>query len=354
VSRAGVPVTVLERAPAVAASWRTHYDRLHLHTTRRLSALPGLPIPRSYGRWVARDDLVRYLERYVERHDLDVRTGVEVERIDRHDGWELLTTAGDRLEASIVVVAAGYNHTPYLPDWPGREGFTGRLSHAKDYRNPGPYAGCDVLVVGVGNTGAEIAADLADGGAGRVRLAVRTPPHIVRRDVAGWPAQGTGILVHHLPPAAVDAAARLLARISVPDLSRHGLPRPTDGLLTRVRRDGAIPVQDVGIVDAVQTGKVEPVASVVGFDGAEVHLSDGTTITPDAVIAATGYRPGLQAMVGHLGVLDAHGLPTARGGAAAAPGLFFVGYLLTLRGTLRDIGMEARRVGRAARRTTTR
>jgi len=352
-SRAGVPATVLERAPVVAASWRTHYDRLHLHTTRRLSALPGLPIPRSYGRWVARDDLVRYLEGYVERHHLDVRTGVEVERIDRHDGpdrWELSTTAGDRLAASTVVVATGYNHTPFVPDWPGREGFTGRLSHAKDYRDPGPYAGCDVLVVGVGNTGAEIAADLAGGGAGRVRLAVRTPPHIVRRDVAGWPAQGTGILVHHLPSAAVDVAARLMARLSIPDLSRQGLPRPTDGLYTRVRRDGAIPVQDVGIIDAVQTGKVEPVASVVGFDGAEVHLSDGTTITPDAVIAATGYRRGLQGMVGHLGILDPHGLPIARGGTAAAPGLFFVGYLLTLRGALRDIALEARRVGRAAAR----
>jgi len=74
----------------------------------------------------------------------------------------------------------------------------------------------------------------------------------------------------------------------------------------------------------------------------------------ESVIAATGYRPGLQAMVGHLGVLDAHGLPIARSGTAAAPGLFFVGYLLTLRGALRDIAMEARRVGRAARRTTAR
>jgi putative flavoprotein involved in K+ transport len=354
--RAGIPATVLERAPAVAASWRTHYDRLHLHTTRGLSALPGLPIPRSYGRWVARDDLVRYLERYVERHRLEVRTGVEVERIDRHAGtdrWELHTTAGDRLPTPTVVVASGYNHTPYLPDWPGRAGFTGRLLHAKDYRNPDPYAGCDVLVVGVGNTGAEIAADLADGGASRVRLAVRTPPHIVRRDVAGWPAQGTGILVHHLPPTAVDRAARLMARLSIPDLSRYGLARPTDGLYTRVRRDGAIPVQDVGLIDAVRTGKVEPVASVVGFDGAEVRLADGATITPDVVIASTGYHRGLQTMVGHLDVLDPHGLPIARGGAPAAPGLYFVGYLLTLRGALRDIAIEARRIGRAARRTTT-
>jgi putative flavoprotein involved in K+ transport len=351
--RFGVPATVLERGAAVAASWRTHYDRLHLHTTRRLSGLPGLPIPRSYGRWVARDDLVRYLEQYTAHHHLDVRSGIEVERIDRGDGsrpggarWELRTATGEMLLAHSVVVAVGYNRTPHLPDWPGRDTFSGLLLHAKDYRNADPYVGRDVLVVGVGNTGAEIATDLADGGAGRVRLAVRTPPHIVRRDVAGWPAQRTGILVRRLPAAVVDLASRWQARLSVPDLSRYALPRPTDGLYTRVLRDGAIPVQDVGIIDAVRAGKVEPVASVVGFDADGVQLADGSTITPDVVIAATGYRRGLEDMVGDLGVLDGRGLPKVHGGAAALPGLFFVGYTLSISGALRDIAIEARRVGR--------
>ena len=207
-----------------------------------------------------------------------------------------------------------------------------------------------MLVVGVGNTGAEIATDLAEGGAARVRLAVRTAPHIVRREVAGWPAQRTGILVRHLPTAPVDQVARWLARISVPDLSRYGLPRPTDGLYTRVKRDGAIPVQDVGLLDAVQAGKVEPVASVVRFDGAAVHLADGSTVEPDVVLAATGYRRGLEPLVGDLGVLNGHGLPRTRGGVAARPGLYFVGYTVSLSGALRDMAGEARSLGRAVGR----
>ncbi|MEN3270680.1 NAD(P)/FAD-dependent oxidoreductase [Pseudonocardia sp.] len=345
--RYGIPVTVLERGDAVGASWRTHYDRLHLHTVRGLSGLPGFPIPRAYGRWVARDDMVRYLEQYSAHHRLDVRTGVEVERIDWANGrarWVLRTNRGDEISANSVVVATGNNHTPELPDGAGT--FTGALLHAKDYRNPGPYADRDVLVVGVGNTGAEIAADLAAGGAGRVRLAVRTPPHIVRRDVAGWPSQLTGILMRHLPATVVDRAANWQARLSMPDLTPYGMPRPQDGLYTRILTHRVVPVQDVGIVDAVRTGKVEPVASVIGFDGAVVRLADGSEITPDVVIAATGYSRGLNPIVGHLGVLDGRGIPRVSGGAVA-PGLYFTGYRISISGALRDMAVDARRIGRA-------
>ena len=146
--RHGVEAVVLER-DAIAASWRRHYDRLHLHTVRWLSNLPGYRFSRSHGRWVSRDGVVRYLERYARHHDLDVRTGVEVERLDRDgdgEGW-LLETAGGTLHARYVVVATGYNHTPVLPDWPGGESFTGELIHGQDYRNAEPYAGRDAGVV---------------------------------------------------------------------------------------------------------------------------------------------------------------------------------------------------------------
>jgi putative flavoprotein involved in K+ transport len=355
--RYGIPATVLERDGAVGASWRRHYDRLHLHTTRRWSGLPGLGIPREYGRWVARDDVVRYLERYAAHHRLDVRTGAEVERIDPAGGdgpdgarWLLRATGGEELAARTVVVATGYSHTPYLPPWPGRETFTGELRHASDYRNPGPYRGREVLVVGVGNTGAEIAVDLAEGGASGVRLAVRTPPHILRRDVAGCPTQASGILLRHLPPAAVDRLSRWAARYSVPDLRPYGLDRPADGLYTRLLRDRAAPVQDVGLIEAVRSGAVEPVASVAGFAGAEVRLTDGSVLTPDALIAATGYRRGLEQLTGHLAVLDERGLPRVPGGRAAAPGLHFAGYTAALGGALRELAIEARRIGRAVRR----
>ncbi|MFE9398525.1 flavin-containing monooxygenase [Streptomyces flavidovirens] len=346
----GVQVVVLEKSGSVGASWRGHYDRLRLHTTRRLSGLPGLPIPRSFGRWVSRDNVVRYLERYAEFHELEVVTGVEVSRIDPAPGggWLLHATGGRELTGSAVVVATGYNHTPYVPEWPGRDTYTGELTHAAHYRNPRPYEGKDVLVVGTGNTGAEIAVDLVEGGASRVRLAVRTVPHIVRRSTAGWPAQATGILVRRLPVGLVDRAGDLMCRIAVPDLSARGLPRPATGLYSRVK-EGAIPVQDVGLVGAVKRGAVQPVAAVESFDGDKAVLADGTRISPQAVIVATGYRRALDGLVGHLGVLDGRGRPVVHGARTPpkAPGLYFTGFTNPISGMLRELAIDARKIAKS-------
>jgi putative flavoprotein involved in K+ transport len=170
----GLEPLVLEAGPEPGAAWRNRYDRLRLHTPRLLSGLPGLRIPRRYGRWVARDDLLEYFRAYVERHNLEVRTGVQVDRIDQDGmGWRLETTQGP-IVAKQVIVATGYNGAPYLPDWPGREGFTGELLHSDAYVNAEPFRDRDVLVVGAGNSGAEIAHDVIDGGAKRARLSVRT------------------------------------------------------------------------------------------------------------------------------------------------------------------------------------
>ncbi|MCH5675819.1 flavin-containing monooxygenase [Streptomyces gilvus] len=351
----GIRAVVLEKSDHVGASWRRHYDRLHLHTTRRLSALPGLPMPRRFGRWVARDDVVRYLEKYAEVHELEIVTGVEVSRIERTGdgtGWLLHATGGRELTGAAVVVATGYNHTPYVPEWPGLDQYAGDFVHAGEYRNPAPYAGRDVLVVGVGNTGAEIAVDLVEGGASRVRLSVRTTPHIVRRSTAGWAAQYTGVLVRRLPVGLVDRLARPMAKLSVPDLSAQGLPRPDTGLYSRAK-EGAIPVQDVGLIDAVRKGKVEVVAAVDGFEDGKAVLADGTLVSPEAVVAATGYVRALEGLVGHLGVLDERGRPVAHGARAPkqAPGLHFTGFTTPISGTLREVATDAEKIAKAIVRT---
>ncbi|NWF27926.1 NAD(P)/FAD-dependent oxidoreductase [Streptomyces sp. PKU-EA00015] len=352
----GVRAVVLERSGSVGTSWRGHYDRLRLHTTRTLSGLPGLAMPRSFGRWVARDDVIRYLEKYAEHHELEIVTGVEASRIERADaGWLLRASGGRELTGRAVVVATGHNHTPYLPAWAGLEGYGDGLVHASRYRDAAPYAGKDVLVVGAGNTGAEIAVDLAAGGAARVRLAIRTVPHILPRSVAGWPAQRTGILVRRLPVRLTDPATALLCRLTLPDLAEHGLPRPDTGLHARARA-GATPVLDMGLTDAVRSGRVEVVAAVESFDDRKVVLADGTRLTADAVIAATGYRRGLEDLVGHLGVLDAVGRPLVRGGRcpAQAPGLYFTGFTNPISGMLRELAKDAERIARAVARTPAR
>lgn len=350
----GVRAVVLERSDGVGASWRRHYDRLRLHTTRRLSALPGLPIPRRFGRWVARDDMVRYLEKYAEHHRLEIVTGVEVSRVERTadgTGWLLRATGGRELTGAAVVIATGFNHTPRLPDWPGRDTYTGTFLHASEYRNARPFAGRDVLVAGIGNTGAEIAVDLVEGGASRVRLSVRTVPHLVRRSTAGWPSQRSAVLVRRLPVGLVDRLSRVQARVAMPDLSAQGLPRPDSGLYSRVL-EGAIPVQDVGLVDAVRKGTVEIVAAVEGFEDGKVVLADGNRVGPDAVISATGYVRALEGLVGHLDVLDDRGRPVARGAGTppGAPGLYFTGFTNPISGNLRELALDAEKIAKALTR----
>ncbi|GAB7044045.1 MULTISPECIES: flavin-containing monooxygenase [Catenuloplanes] len=344
----GVDCVVLERGPGVATSWRGRYDRLRLHTTRRLSGLPGFPIPREYGRWVRRDDLVSYLEAYARRFDVDVRTGQEVKRIERSaDGsWSVRLTDGSGHAAGTVVVATGYLHTPVVPDWPGRDAWRGTLVHSAEYRDAEPFRGMDVLVAGVGNSGAEIAGDLAAGGASSVSLAIRTPPHIVPRATAGWPAQLSGILFGRLPARILDPLAAASARAAIPDLRRYGLERPTDGLGTRLRASRYVPVQDVGIVRDVMTGRVRPVAAVRGFTETGVHLADGRTLRPDAVVAATGYGTGLRDLFDDAALFDETGVPHVHAGRPARPGLFFIGYDVTLGGLLRKVAIESRQVAR--------
>ncbi|MEV6313692.1 NAD(P)/FAD-dependent oxidoreductase [Streptomyces sp. NPDC051776] len=345
----GLRSVVLEKSGAVGASWRGHYDRLELHTTRNLSALPGLSIPRAYGRWIGRDDMVRYLEDYAEHHRLEIATGVEVTRIERPTGeagagrrWLLRATGGRELSADAVVVATGLNHTPYVPDWPGRDIFRGELLHAAHYRNAEQYRGRDVLVVGSGNSGADIAVDLAGSGASRVWLAVRTAPYIMRRTTLGWPAQRAGILMRRLPRSAVDRAARLTG----PDLGAYGMPRPDAGLSSRVV-EGATPVLDTGLTKAIRRRKVQPVAAVASFDHEKVILTDGTVLTPDVVVAATGYRRSLEELVGHLDVLDERGRPRAHGRRPAMPGLHFTGHTNPISGVLRELALDAQRIANA-------
>ncbi|HEX2024836.1 MAG TPA: NAD(P)/FAD-dependent oxidoreductase [Actinomycetota bacterium] len=345
----GVEAVLLDRSSGIGDSWRGHYDRLHLHTVRWLSDLPGLPIPRTEGKWVSRDGVVRYLDAYARHHRLDVRLRTDVRRIDRADGgWTVVTGSGPMI-ADHVVVATGYNRVPWIPPWPAMDSFAGDVVHASAYRNPKPYAGRDVLVVGTGNSGAEIAVDLVEGGAGHVSLAVRTPPNIVRRDLAGFPTQVLGVALRRLPPRLVDPIAAATRRLTVGDLRPYGMPPPPRGLYTRARDDDIIPILDVGLIDMLKAGRIDVVPAVDRFDGPDVVLAGGRRMRVDAVIAATGYRRGLEDLVGHLSVLGPKGRPVVHGDRTHpdAPNLYFIGYTNPISGNLRELSIDARRIARA-------
>ena len=336
---------MLER-DEVGSVWASRYDRLHLHTVRWLSGLPGYAIPRRFGKWPARDRVAEYLALYAAFHELDVRIGVEVERVDREgDGWVVRTPNGP-LSADRVVIATGLSNVPFTPDWPGADSV--EIVHSAEYRNAAAYRGRRVLVVGTGNSGAEIAVDLAEGGAGEVLLSVRTPPGIVRRDTLGVPSQLFGIASSHLPTGVADRIAAGIRRVAIPDLESLGLPAPARPYSAFLERR-VIPIVDVGLAAAVKDGRVRVVAALTGFEDGVAVLDDGSRVAVDAVVAATGFRTGLEPLVGHLDVLDERGRPLVRDveEPAGAPGLHFVGFEVTLGGTLRRAGIEAKQLASA-------
>ena len=330
----------------MGAVWASRYDRLHLHTVRWLSGLPGYGSPSGSGSGRPATGSPSTSGSTQRSTHLDVRTGVEVERVEREgDGW-VVTTSNGPLSTDRVVIATGVSNVPFMPDWPGADGSTS--STPPQYRNASPYRGRRVLVVGTGNSGAEIAVDLVEGGASEVLLSVRTPPAIVRRDTLGVPSQLFGIASSHLPTGVADRIAAGIRRVAIPDLEPLGLPAPARPYSAFLERR-VIPIVDVGLAAAVKEGRVRVVAALAGFEDGAAVLADGSRVAVDAVVAATGFRTGLGPLVGHLGVLDERGEPLVRDveEPAGAPGLHFVGFEVTLGGALRRAGIEAKQLAQA-------
>ena len=348
--RAGVEAIVLER-DQVGASWRRHYRCLRLHTVRSLSHLPGAELPRSCGRWVAGTDFLAYLERYAERARLDIRTGAEARRVDAGGDGLVVTTSAEPIAAAAVVIATGYTHEPVLPGWAQAKGKELPVVHSSAYRDNAPYRGQAVLVVGAGNSGSDIALDLARGGAREVWLSARSAPGIVPRQALGLPAQVAAIPLAQAPRRLADAIAGLERRLFIGDLSARGLPAGGDGVFTRHARRSVLPILDHGFARAVGAGAVAIVPAVEAIEGGEVVLRGGRRLRPDAVVAATGYRPALVPLVGHLGVLGPDGLPLHHGGVVhlAVPGLHFTGFRNPITGALRELRFEAAAIAEARR-----
>jgi cation diffusion facilitator CzcD-associated flavoprotein CzcO len=344
----GLRPMLIDRADQVGASWRGRYDRLKLNTGRPFSHLPNRPYPKGTPMFPHRDDVVAHLDRHAREDGIELRMKTDVTRIDRRArGWRLATSDGE-LDAHQVVVAIGNQHTARIPQRRGANEFTGQMVHSSEYRNPRPYQGSNVLVVGSGSSGMEIAHDLAAGGAAKVWLAVRTPPNILLRSLpGGLPGDLVSLPLYRLPIRIADAIGRTARRKNLRDLTEFGLPIPDEGVMARVKRFDQVPsLVDMDVIDAIRDGSIEVVATVERFDGDRVVLVDGSRMDPHAVVLATGYMRGLESLVGHLGVLDAKGKPLVVGERPAAEGLRFIGY--DVRPSL--IGYMAKQSKRMARR----
>lgn len=343
----GLSVYVLEQATRVGASWWDRYEGLRLNTVRWLSDLPFSRMSAHAGRWPTREEWATYLERYGA--DLEhVVLGVKAHRLEkRSDGWHVETSAGS-FTAQFVVVATGHDRVPHIPDWPGKERFTGRLLHSSEFQRPEDLSGNEVLVVGTGNSGVEIATLLASAKHMKVSISMRTPPLLLKREIGGIPITLLAELGRVLPDAILDWFGRNLHQWLWSDLASYGLANPAKRL-SAMRHTYYSPPLDSGFAAALRRGAIEVTGEVARFEGASVILQGGASRNPDVVIAATGFRPGLEELVGHLGVLDERGEPKVTAGEQIpeAAGLFFAGFRFGLFALLPYLEGDAQSIANA-------
>ena len=347
IRRAGLDPLVVEQADAVAASWRGRHDHLRLNTHRMFSQQPGARIPRRCGPYPARDDYVAYLQEYAA--GMRLRLGTRVHRIDRADGgWALALDQG-RLTTAHAVIATGPDAEPVLPSWPGMDSFGGVVIHAGRFRNVAEVAGLDVLVVGPGNSGVDLLGYLARSDAGQLWLSARSGMNITPRRLGGVPLHPVSVTARYLPLRWQDATARAAQRLAFGDLSRFGYPRSALGAFTRQAAEGVTIAVDDGFARALKTGRVVMKPGIDRFDGPQVRFTDGTGCAPGAVICATGYRPGLEPLAGHLVTLDRQGMPPFTGAASSPrhPGLWFFGLDRSIYGNMHVHRRQAGQLARA-------
>ena len=345
--RAGIPYLILEQSDQVGASWRRHYDRLHLHTDKKNSELPFVSYPANYPRYPARDQVVKYLEEYAGQFALDIRFNQRVQSVRRdNDTW--LVQTQDTLHASPnLVVATGNVRQPLLPAWHGLDSFHGRVMHSSEYRNGSAFKGQRVLVVGFGNSGGEIAIDLYEHGA-KPGIAVRSAVNVIPRELAGLPILSIGILQNKIPAWLADAMNAPILRLAVGDITRHGLRKLPYGPVTQIRQDHHIPLIDVGTMKLIRDGKIVVYPGVAEISGNRIKFEGGKEAEFDALILATGYRARVNDFLQTVPtVTDQDGVPTSSGKETQLPGLYFCGYYVSPTGMLREIAIEARQISAA-------
>lgn len=334
---------VFEKGKEPAASWRRHYDRLHLHSHKMHSGLPGQPMPRNYPKYPSRHQVLNYLEKYASANRIDMRCGERAETIRKQDLWKI-ETAEKTYEAKNVVVATGLAHIPRSPRYEGREVFSGKIIHSSEFKNAKALDAKRVLVVGFGNSAGEIALECAEAGLG-TGLSVRSPVNVIPREMFGLPTMSIAIFQQYFPYRLIDAMNAPFLHMRFGDIGKFGLQWSKHGPLTTVIENGQTPLIDIGTMEKIKSGDIEVFPEISCFREKDVRFKDGRYEPFGAVVLATGYRAALDRLLPdceeRFGALDR---PPKGELNPGRDGLYFCGFNVVPTGHLRQIGKEARAI----------
>ena len=350
VQKAGASVTILERSGQNASSWRGHYESLRLHTVKSRSALPHMEMPKHFARFPFRAQMIEYLDSYAARFALQPVFNTTVKTV-RSAGNSWLVEHDQGIDpADAVIFATGLNGTPHRAKLPGLDQFAGTVLHSAHYKSGSAFAGQNVLVVGLGNSGGDIAVDLVHAGA-CVSLSVRGPVNILPHKLFGIPITSLGGLRKVLPYRWADALTAPILRAKIGRPEDYGLQSAGKGPAAQLIEDGRVPLIDHGTLIAIKEGQIAVRPGIKQISAKSVQFLDGSKKDFDAIILCTGYRTDLRTILpdSHH-VLDEVGAPLVSGGHPSSDGLFFCSYKASADGQLRQTGIEARAIAKHLRK----
>lgn len=321
----GQQFLILDASRTIGEAWRRRWDSLRLFTPARYAGLPGLPFPAPGDAFPTKEDVANYLEKYARHFDLPLETGVHVDRMER-DGDMFVIRSGERqFQARNVVIAMANYQVPSVPEFAGELNPQIKQLHSHNYRNPSQLPKGDVLIVGVGNSGADIAMEV-----------VRTHQTLLAGKESGhipWPIES--FVGRHFLVRIVRFVFHHLLTLDTP-IGRKARPK----LLSQ-----AAPLVRVKPRDLIEAG-VQRVSRVVGVRDGKPVLADGQVLDVKSVIWCTGYKPGFSWI--NLPIFDEKQRPIHKAGIVERePGLYFVGlhYLYSMSsGTLMGVGRDAERI----------
>ncbi|TKY74185.1 indole-3-pyruvate monooxygenase YUCCA11 [Spatholobus suberectus] len=294
-NKLSIPNVVLERDDCHASLWRKRtYDRLKLHLGKEFCNLPHMPFPSCFPTFVPRIDFLRYIDNYVTRFKISIRYNRNVESASLSDNvgkWRAVvkdtaSNADEVYVAEYLVVATGENSEGYVPKIDGLEGFEGEYMHCSKYMNGRDVYAKNVLVVGCGNSGMEIAYDLSNWGA-NTSIVVRGPVHFFTKEMV---YVGMSLL-KYLKMEKVDKLMLLMSKLKYGDMSEYGLTRPKNGPFVLKEKGGTTPTIDVGCVGRIKKGEIKVFPAISNIkEGKTVEFEDGENGQFDIIIFATGYN----------------------------------------------------------------
>lgn len=325
--QAGIDFEILESSDRIAVRWHNHYDRLHLHTVKQYSHLPFMKFPSDYPLYVPRDKLVEYYENYASRFNIKPIFHTTVTQVSKcQSGLWRVNSQNKVYESENVIIATGVNRIPHIPQFDGTDIYLGQIVHSRSYKNAKPFLNQKVLVVGIGNTGAELALDLSEHGIDTY-ICVRSPISVVPRDLNGRSVQVTSKQLAKLPFGIGDWLGSQIRKVYFGDLSKYGLEVSKVHPAVQLRNTGKTPIVDIGTIDAIKNGKIKVVPGIRYFDQRGVTFENSVYHVFDSIILATGYKANIEAFIERADeLLDKYNCPKSPIARGFHEGLFFVGF----------------------------